>query len=102
MMSSAVLASAEYRPATTLPEPESEGTIAERARELPEVDDIGWSLTQATAWREGTPALAHTLATATAETTGVNAASLRSFANEPREATRNSSPLSADRSRAGL
>ena len=36
------------------------------------MDDIGSSLTQATAWCEGTPALAHTLATAT----GVNSGEL--------------------------
>jgi hypothetical protein len=70
------LASAEYSPGITLPEPDSEAIIAERARELPVVDDIGWSLAQATAWRDGIPALAHTLATATAEATGVNTGEL--------------------------
>lgn len=42
-----------------------------RARDLPEVDDINWELTQATNWRDGLPRLAHTLAKAGVAGTGV-------------------------------
>lgn len=42
-----------------------------RARDLPEVDDINWELTQATNWRDGLPRLAHTLAKAGVAGTGI-------------------------------
>ncbi len=42
-----------------------------RARDLPDVDDINWELTQATNWRDGLPRLAHTLAKAGVAGTGV-------------------------------
>ena len=42
-------------------------------RELPEVDDLGWELSQATHWRDGLPRMVHTLARAAAAETGVAA-----------------------------
>ncbi len=40
-------------------------------RELPEVDDLGWLLSEATHWRDGLPRMVHTLAKAGAAGTGV-------------------------------
>jgi hypothetical protein len=40
-------------------------------REIPEVDDLGWLLSEATHWRDGLPRIVHTLAKAGAAGTGV-------------------------------
>jgi hypothetical protein len=40
-------------------------------RELPQVDDLGWVLSEATHWRDGLPRMVHTLAKAGAAGTGV-------------------------------
>jgi len=40
-------------------------------RQLPEVDDLGWLLSEATHWRDGLPRMVHTLAKAGAAGTGV-------------------------------
>lgn len=40
-------------------------------RELPEVDDLGWLLSEATHWRDGLPRLVNTLAKAGAAGTGI-------------------------------
>ena len=40
-------------------------------RELPEVDDLGWVLSEATHWRDGLPRLVNTLAKAGAAGTGI-------------------------------
>ncbi|WP_369828048.1 DUF5631 domain-containing protein [Mycobacterium sp. 852002-51163_SCH5372311] len=40
-------------------------------RELPDIDDLGWDLSQATHWRDGVPRMVHTLARAAAAGTGV-------------------------------
>jgi hypothetical protein len=42
-----------------------------RPRELPPVEDLGWSLGQATHWRDELPRIVHTLARAAAAGTGV-------------------------------
>jgi hypothetical protein len=42
-----------------------------RPRELPEVDDLGWVLGEATHWRDGLPRLVNTLAKAGAGGTGI-------------------------------
>jgi hypothetical protein len=42
-----------------------------RPRELPEVDDLGWVLGEATHWRDGLPRLVNTLAKAGAAGTGI-------------------------------
>jgi hypothetical protein len=49
-----------------------EGTDTSRQpRELPEVDDLGWVLGEATHWRDGLPRLVNTLAKAGAAGTGI-------------------------------
>jgi hypothetical protein len=40
-------------------------------RELPQIEDLGWLLSEATHWRDGLPRLVHTLAKAGAAGTGV-------------------------------
>jgi hypothetical protein len=45
-------------------------------RELPEVEDLGWLLSEATHWRDGLPRMVHTLAKAGAAGTGVVEAEL--------------------------
>jgi Family of unknown function (DUF5631)/Family of unknown function (DUF5632) len=40
-------------------------------RDLPDVDDLGWELSQATHWRDGLPRIVHTLARAAGAGTGV-------------------------------
>jgi Family of unknown function (DUF5631)/Family of unknown function (DUF5632) len=68
-----VLAAAQYLPGDPLPTAvEDSPTPCAQARELPTVDDIGWKLTQATAWRDGLVPIAHTLAAASAEGTGIS------------------------------
>ncbi|MCV7228286.1 DUF5632 domain-containing protein [Mycolicibacterium komossense] len=42
-----------------------------RARQVPEIDELNWELTQATNWRDGLPRLAHTLTKVGAAGTGV-------------------------------
>jgi hypothetical protein len=42
-----------------------------RSRQVPDIDDLNWELSQATNWRDGLPRLAHTLAKAGAAGTGV-------------------------------
>ncbi|OBF16342.1 hypothetical protein A5727_13715 [Mycobacterium sp. ACS4331] len=42
-----------------------------RSRDLPQVDDLNWELTQAANWRDGLPRLAHTLAKAGVAGTGI-------------------------------
>ncbi|MFN8032761.1 MAG: DUF5631 domain-containing protein [Mycobacterium sp.] len=41
-----------------------------RARTAPQVEELGWELSQATNWRDGLPRLAHTLAKAASTGTG--------------------------------
>ena len=42
-----------------------------RSRQVPDIDDLNWELSQAANWRDGLPRLAHTLAKAGAAGTGV-------------------------------
>ncbi|CAN5264175.1 hypothetical protein BH11ACT7_BH11ACT7_07060 [soil metagenome] len=42
-----------------------------RARQVPDIDELNWEITQATNWRDGLPRLAHTLAKAGIAGTGV-------------------------------
>ncbi|CAN5136129.1 hypothetical protein BH09ACT8_BH09ACT8_07830 [soil metagenome] len=42
-----------------------------RSRQVPDIDELNWELSQATNWRDGLPRLAHTLAKAGAAGTGV-------------------------------
>ena len=45
--------------------------VSLQPRELPEVDDLGWLLSEATHWRDGLPQMVNTLARAGAAETGV-------------------------------
>ena len=68
------LASAVYRPGDPLPDVgDDDMPTAADPRQVPTIDEIGWKLTQATAWRAGLAPIAHTLVTATAEGTGITA-----------------------------
>ncbi|KDF00272.1 hypothetical protein Y900_015320 [Mycolicibacterium aromaticivorans JS19b1 = JCM 16368] len=63
---------AAYTPGQYLP-PEEDAQPTQmsiRARDTPEVEDLGWELAQATKWRDGLPRLAHTLAKAASTGTG--------------------------------
>ncbi|OSC39529.1 hypothetical protein B8W66_16780 [Mycobacterium decipiens] len=42
-----------------------------RPRRAPDIDELGWELSEATQWRDGLPRLAHTLAKAASTGTGV-------------------------------
>ncbi|TDO10011.1 hypothetical protein EV580_4296 [Mycobacterium sp. BK086] len=63
---------ATYTPGEYLPPVEdTEPTqMSIRARDIDEVDELGWELAQATKWRDGLPRLAHTLAKAASTGTG--------------------------------
>jgi hypothetical protein len=63
---------ASYSPGQYLPPAEDEDTVSMsiRARDIHEVDDLGWELAQATKWRDGLPRLALTLAKAASTGTG--------------------------------
>ena len=65
--------SAKYAPGDPLGwATDYEGTdTSPRPRELPEVDDLGWVLGEATHWRDGLPRLVNTLAKAGAAGTGI-------------------------------
>jgi hypothetical protein len=62
-----------YAPGDSLGRPDdfAETTASAQPRELPEVEDPGWELSQATHWRDGIPRMVHTLARAAAAGTGV-------------------------------
>ncbi|CAJ1586187.1 DUF5631 domain-containing protein [[Mycobacterium] wendilense] len=62
-----------WSPGQFIPDPKDvpPAPMSLRARDLPEVDDINWELTQATNWRDGLPRLAHTLAKAGVAGTGI-------------------------------
>ncbi|MHA7701336.1 DUF5631 domain-containing protein [Mycobacterium sp. ML1] len=61
---------ASYTPIHHLPEDDPTQTSS-RPRCAPDVNDLGWELSQATQWRDGLPRLAHTLAKAASAGTGV-------------------------------
>jgi hypothetical protein len=65
--------SAKYAPGDPLGwATDYEGTdTSPQPRELPEVDDLGWVLGEATHWRDGLPRLVNTLARAGAAGTGI-------------------------------
>lgn len=60
-----------YTPIHHVPEEDEPITTSPRPRRLPEIDELGWELNQATQWRDGLPRLAHTLAKAATSGTGV-------------------------------
>ncbi|GAY17795.1 DUF5631 domain-containing protein [Mycobacterium sp. shizuoka-1] len=67
-----VIRSAVYHPGDPFTMGRDETTPpSQKPRELPRLDDLGWTLVEATHWREGLPRIAHTLAKAGAARTGV-------------------------------
>lgn len=66
-----VTLAAGYTPIHHVPEEDEPVPSSSRPRRLPEIDELGWELNQATQWRDGLPRLAHTLAKAATSGTGV-------------------------------
>ncbi|WAJ42977.1 DUF5631 domain-containing protein [Mycobacterium sp. Aquia_216] len=66
-----VTVAAGYTPIHHVPEEDEPVRTSPRPRRLPEIDELGWELNQATQWRDGLPRLAHTLAKAATGGTGV-------------------------------
>jgi hypothetical protein len=62
---------AGYAPIHHIPEEDEPIPTSPRPRQVPEIDELGWELNQATQWRDGLPRLAHTLAKAASADTGV-------------------------------
>ncbi len=61
-----------FAPGHYRPDPGDEAVpTSTRVRRAPDVDELGWQLSQATHWRDGLPMLAHTLAKAASRGTGV-------------------------------
>jgi hypothetical protein len=60
-----------YTPIHAIPEEDEPVRTSPRPRTVPEIDELGWELNQATQWRDGLPRLAHTLAKAATSGTGV-------------------------------
>lgn len=71
MLGEAALTAA-YSPGQHLPEADHNepASMSIRARTTPQVEELGWELSQATNWRDGLPRLAHTLAKAASTGTG--------------------------------
>ncbi len=60
-----------YTPIHHIPDEDEPVPTSSRPRRLPDIDELGWELNQATQWRDGLPRLAHTLAKAATSGTGV-------------------------------
>jgi hypothetical protein len=60
-----------YTPIHHVSEEDEPIPTSPRPRHVPDIDDLGWELNQATQWRDGLPRLAHTLAKAASSGTGV-------------------------------
>jgi hypothetical protein len=67
----AVTLAAGYTPIHHVPEEDEPVRTSARPRHVPDIDELGWELNQATQWRDGLPRLAHTLAKAASGGTGV-------------------------------
>jgi Family of unknown function (DUF5631)/Family of unknown function (DUF5632) len=66
-----VSVAAGYTPIHHIPEEDEPVPTSPRPRRVPDIDELGWELNQATQWRDGLPQLAHTLAKAASTRTGV-------------------------------
>lgn len=60
-----------YTPTHHVPDEDEPLPTSPRPRQVPDIDELGWELGQATQWRDGLPRLAHTLAKAASASTGV-------------------------------
>jgi hypothetical protein len=66
-----VTAAASHAPGRYIPEADEPVPLSARPRNAPEIEELGWELSDATNWRDGLPQLAHTLAKAAFAGTGV-------------------------------
>lgn len=67
-----VTVTANYAPIHYLPDSDDEPVpTSPRPRRVPDIEELGWELNNATHWRDGLPQLAHTLAKAASRGTGV-------------------------------
>ncbi len=66
-----VTAAASHAPGRYIPEADEPVPTSARPRNAPEIEELGWELSDATNWRDGLPQLAHTLAKAAFAGTGV-------------------------------
>lgn len=66
-----VSVTAGYTPIHHIPEEDEPVPTSSRPRHIPDIEELGWELNQATQWRDGLPRLAHTLAKAASAGTGV-------------------------------
>ncbi|WAC93699.1 DUF5631 domain-containing protein [Mycobacterium sp. Aquia_213] len=66
-----VTLAAGYTPIHHIAEEDEPVPTSTRPRRLPDINELGWELNQATQWRDGLPRLAHTLAKAATSGTGV-------------------------------
>jgi hypothetical protein len=66
-----VSVAAGYTPIHHIPEEDEPVPTSPRPRHIPDTEELGWELNQATQWRDGLPRLAHTLAKAASAGTGV-------------------------------
>jgi hypothetical protein len=62
---------AGYTPIHHIPDEDEPVPTSARPRHVPDIDELGWELSQAAQWRDGLPRLAHTLAKAASSGTGV-------------------------------
>ncbi|WP_133056442.1 DUF5631 domain-containing protein [Mycobacterium decipiens] len=66
-----VSVAAGYTPIHHVPDEDEPIPTSPRPRRAPDIDELGWELSEATQWRDGLPRLAHTLAKAASTGTGV-------------------------------
>ena len=62
---------AGYTPTHHIPDADEPVPTSTRPRHVPEIDELGWELSQAVQWRDGLPRLTQTLAKAASSGTGV-------------------------------
>ena len=62
---------AGYTPIHHIPDADEPVPTSTRPRHVPEIDELGWELSQAVQWRDGLPRLTQTLAKAASSGTGV-------------------------------
>ncbi len=60
-----------YTPIHHIPDEDEPVPTSTRPRHVPEIDELGWELSQAVQWRDGLPRLTQTLAKAASSGTGV-------------------------------
>jgi hypothetical protein len=66
-----VTVGAGYTPIHHIPDDDEPVPTSTRPRRAPEIDELGWELSQAVQWRDGLPRLTHTLVKAASSSTGI-------------------------------